>query len=154
MKAHIIHFEVRHRAGSHRRDITAYKRAEEMRAHRLEFVEEIEVYRKDNYVCQLCGRSLILNERPRHPNGASVDHVIWLSKGGAHTYANTRAAHLACNTRQGWQYKKESDRRMNRKAASRKAAATRRRNQNREMLLEFMMWVIVVAVVLILLRLI
>lgn len=33
--------------------------------------------------------------------GASLDHIIPLSRGGHHTADNVQAAHLACNHRKG-----------------------------------------------------
>jgi 5-methylcytosine-specific restriction endonuclease McrA len=41
----------------------------------------------------------MVDPRLRHPDPmrVSLDHVIPISKGGSHTYANTQCAHLLCN---------------------------------------------------------
>jgi 5-methylcytosine-specific restriction endonuclease McrA len=61
----------------------------------------LEVFERDEWVCHLCGK---LIERWRRGNDwmrATLDHVIPLSKGGAHTYDNVRAAHWRCNMIKG-----------------------------------------------------
>lgn len=66
-------------------------------AKRNGFVERVDVhvlYERDRGTCGICGKHVTL----RH---ASIDHVLPLSKGGAHSYANTRIAHLRCNIRRG-----------------------------------------------------
>lgn len=57
------------------------------------------VYRRDHGTCRICwGR---IDIKARWPNRASlsIDHITPLSRGGSHSYANVRAAHLACNVR-------------------------------------------------------
>ena len=51
-----------------------------------------EVFRRDNYTCQYCGRS--------GPD-LTVDHVIPRHLGGEHTWTNVVAACAACNHRKG-----------------------------------------------------
>lgn len=57
----------------------------------------IEIYERDQWVCQLCKKKV--NKRLKHPNplSASLDHIIPLSKGGDHSRQNTHLAHLICN---------------------------------------------------------
>ena len=51
-----------------------------------------EVFRRDNYTCQYCGR---------RDGGLTVDHVIPRHLGGQHTWTNVVAACPACNHRKG-----------------------------------------------------
>lgn len=71
----------------------ANRRAREREAF-VEVVDRAVLYQRDRGMCGLCGR---------HVSGAdaSVDHIIPLSKGGLHSYANTQIAHLVCNLKRG-----------------------------------------------------
>ena len=51
-----------------------------------------EVFRRDNYTCQYCGR---------RDGGLTVDHVIPRHLGGQHTWTNVVAACPSCNHRKG-----------------------------------------------------
>ncbi len=51
-----------------------------------------EVFRRDDYTCQYCGRSGL---------DLTVDHVIPRHMGGGHTWTNVVAACAACNHRKG-----------------------------------------------------
>ncbi|MDT8899087.1 HNH endonuclease [Thermanaerothrix sp. 4228-RoL] len=51
-----------------------------------------EIFRRDNYTCQYCGR---------HTNDLTVDHVIPRHLGGQHTWTNVVTACAACNHRKG-----------------------------------------------------
>lgn len=52
---------------------------------------------RDKWQCHLCGK--YINPNAAWPDGQSLsmDHVVPLSVGGRHSYANIRAAHLRCN---------------------------------------------------------
>ena len=52
------------------------------------------VAERDGWRCALC-RGKVIREN------WSLDHVVPLSKGGAHTYANVVLAHRSCNSRRG-----------------------------------------------------
>jgi 5-methylcytosine-specific restriction endonuclease McrA len=58
-----------------------------------------EVLERDEFVCGICLKKI--DDALAHPDpwSASLDHVIPLSRGGAHTMANAQAAHLDCNRR-------------------------------------------------------
>lgn len=64
---------------------------------KCELVEAHKVYKRDKWRCGLCRK--MVDPRLRHPDPmrVSLDHVIPISKGGSHTYANTQCAHLLCN---------------------------------------------------------
>lgn len=51
--------------------------------------------------CHICGITIDRGLRHPHPGSRSFDHVIPLSKGGAHILANVKLAHLSCNMRKG-----------------------------------------------------
>lgn len=60
-----------------------------------------EVMERDGWVCQICGRKTKKSARPGDPLAASIDHIVPLSRGGAHSYRNTQCACMECNTRKG-----------------------------------------------------
>jgi 5-methylcytosine-specific restriction endonuclease McrA len=51
-----------------------------------------EVFRRDNYTCQYCGR---------HTNDLTLDHVLPKHLGGEHVWTNIVAACPGCNHRKG-----------------------------------------------------
>lgn len=60
------------------------------------FIEPIDssvVFDRDGGLCGICRHPVERNER------WDVDHVVPLSKGGAHSYANVQLAHSTCNKR-------------------------------------------------------
>lgn len=70
------------------------RRAESTRRARKlnQFVEAVDpavVFERDSGICGICSDPI---EGPFH-----VDHIIPLSKGGEHSYANVQAAHPRCN---------------------------------------------------------
>ena len=58
-----------------------------------------EVFRRDNYTCQYCGR---------HSTHLTVDHVFPKHLGGVHTWTNVVTACPACNHRKGGRPLEES----------------------------------------------
>ena len=61
------------------------------------FVEPVDrnlVYDRHAGVCGICGRLV-----PRAD--FAIDHIVPLSKGGLHSYANTQPSHSLCNSRKG-----------------------------------------------------
>lgn len=59
------------------------------------------VFERDGWVCGICGDSVDPNLRWPDPMSASLDHIIPLSRSGAHTRANTQCSHLRCNISKG-----------------------------------------------------
>lgn len=62
-----------------------------------QFVEDVDplvVLERHDGVCGICGGDV-------DPFAFHVDHIVPLSKGGEHSYANTQAAHPVCNMRKG-----------------------------------------------------
>jgi 5-methylcytosine-specific restriction endonuclease McrA len=58
-----------------------------------------EVFRRDNYTCQYCGRRV---------NDLTIDHVIPRHMGGKHTWTNVVTACAQCNHRKGGRTVEES----------------------------------------------
>lgn len=57
----------------------------------VEFVDALTVFRRDQGICGIC-------RQPVDPKSKwHVDHVLPLSKGGAHSYVNVQLAHARCN---------------------------------------------------------
>ena len=70
----------------------------ERQARKLEqFVERVDalvVLERDDGVCGICGGDV-------DPFEFHVDHIVPLSRGGEHSYANVQAAHPFCNVSKG-----------------------------------------------------
>lgn len=67
---------------------------------RWQFVEDVVpevVFERDGWLCQMCGCELTRSLPYPHPRYPEVDHVDPISRGGDHSYANTRAACSTCN---------------------------------------------------------
>ena len=65
----------------------------------LAAINRLEVFNRDGWVCQICGRPV--NRELEWPDSmsASLDHIEPLFVGGAHTKDNVQLAHLVCNLR-------------------------------------------------------
>jgi hypothetical protein len=64
-------------------------------------IDRLVVFERDGWKCMLCGGELAQLERWPHPEFPTIDHIVPLSRGGAHTYVNVQAAHLGCNLKRG-----------------------------------------------------
>lgn len=85
----------------HRRIQGARRRAIE-RDPNAERVDPIKVFTRDHWKCQLCGRKTPRSLRGKHePASPELDHIVPLSRGGPHTYANTQCACRECNGNKG-----------------------------------------------------
>jgi 5-methylcytosine-specific restriction endonuclease McrA len=62
-----------------------------------EHVNRGKVYDRDGWQCGICCEPIDHTLAHPDPRSASLDHVIPISRGGPHTYANCQAAHLDCN---------------------------------------------------------
>lgn len=71
-------------------EISSRRRAVCQNAPQIEKIDRMAIYVRDKWICQLCFRKVALAE-------ASLDHVIPLSKGGAHTAQNLVLVHRKCN---------------------------------------------------------
>lgn len=63
------------------------------------------LYKRDHGICYLCGGRCDWNDKEVREDGTtvvghsypSIDHVIPLAKGGEHSWANVKLAHIICN---------------------------------------------------------
>ena len=89
--------KIRHCANPEKvRESNRKRRALEQKAS-FEPINEKKLYLRDGWMCQICKKRV--DKRFKYPNPmcASMDHIVPLSKGGTHTYANIQLAHLSCN---------------------------------------------------------
>jgi hypothetical protein len=67
----------------------------------VEDVSRAVLAKRDRWRCQLCGKKVDRTLRAPHPMSSSIDHIVPISAGGEHSYANTQLAHLGCNITKG-----------------------------------------------------
>lgn len=68
----------------------AARKAKERGAKHVEVVDPQEIFRRDKWTCHICGEHVEIGD-------VSLDHVIPLVLGGAHTAENLACAHRSCN---------------------------------------------------------
>lgn len=56
-----------------------------------------EIFHRDGWRCGICGGAVLRRAKWPHPKSPSIDHILPLSEGGAHTRQNVQCAHLGCN---------------------------------------------------------
>ena len=56
-----------------------------------------DVAERDHFQCQICESDVDIAIAHPHPLSPSLDHIVPLAKGGAHTMVNSQLAHLRCN---------------------------------------------------------
>lgn len=71
------------------------------RAVQAEDVDREAVFARDRYICQLCGKRVAMTKVAPHPRSPTLDHIVPVSKGGAHEPANVQLAHFLCNSLKG-----------------------------------------------------
>jgi hypothetical protein len=54
---------------------------------------------RDDWTCGICSEPVDQTVSCPHPMAATVDHIVPISRGGAHTLANVQIAHMVCNSR-------------------------------------------------------
>jgi hypothetical protein len=60
-----------------------------------------DIFKRDEWTCQLCGDGIDRRVKWPDPWSASIDHVVPVSMGGADVVSNVQAAHLRCNVVKG-----------------------------------------------------
>lgn len=64
----------------------------------VERVDPIKVFERDGWVCHLCHKVTLKDQRGTlHSRAPELDHIIPISKGGEHSYANTACSCRRCN---------------------------------------------------------
>lgn len=82
--------------------ITSRRRHARKRGVHAERVDPIKVFERDRWRCHLCGIKTPKSLRgTHHDNAPELEHIVPLSKGGPHTYANTACACRKCNHEKG-----------------------------------------------------
>jgi endogenous inhibitor of DNA gyrase (YacG/DUF329 family) len=61
-------------------------------------VHRQEIFKRDNFTCQICHKKINLKYKFPHPLSATIDHIIPLAKGGTHEPKNCQTAHMICNS--------------------------------------------------------
>ena len=78
------------------------QRVRNMKIGEVEQIRPIEVFQRDNWTCHICGGPTSRNiQDGRRPDSPTIDHVVPVGAGGAHTYLNLRTAHFRCNDVRG-----------------------------------------------------
>lgn len=81
--------------GNHRRRARRFGR-------RYEVVHPFDIFSRDGWRCQVCGRSTPRRHRGTHrPNAPELDHRVPMSRGGDHIHTNLQTACRACNASKG-----------------------------------------------------
>ncbi|MER5843700.1 HNH endonuclease [Streptomyces prasinus] len=78
--------------------IDARRRMRMLEAQTSEVFAPLDVHTRDGWTCQLCCEPIDQAIAWPHPKSPSVDHIIPLSRGGAHALSNVQSAHLGCNS--------------------------------------------------------
>lgn len=67
----------------------------------VESFDREEIFDRDEWTCRICGDLVDPYAPWHHPKSPSIDHIIPITLGGAHTRANVQTACLGCNVRKG-----------------------------------------------------
>lgn len=62
-------------------------------------VNRADIFKRDGYICHICGKLTIPTVHHYHPLYPTLDHVVPLSRGGTHGPNNVKCAHSTCNLR-------------------------------------------------------
>lgn len=72
-----------------------------MGAAAAEVFEYREIFERDSWMCGICETPVDPGLAWPDPMSVSLDHIVPLSLGGAHSRENARCTHLVCNVRKG-----------------------------------------------------
>lgn len=64
-------------------------------------VNRKDIYERDGWCCQLCGKAVKRDAEVPHPKAPTIDHIIPLADGGTHEPKNAQLAHFLCNAIKG-----------------------------------------------------
>lgn len=84
--------------GGAKKEADQRRRAMKLGASTTERVVAAEIMERDGWRCGLCRKKIDKRLKWPHPRSASIDHIVPLTRGGAHSPANVQAACLVCNT--------------------------------------------------------
>lgn len=79
--------------------VTAHRRHARLKQQYVEDVDLAVLYERDRGRCGVCRKRVppLGSTGKRDPRMGSIDHVVPISQGGEHSYANTRLTHYRCN---------------------------------------------------------
>jgi hypothetical protein len=60
-----------------------------------------EIYLRDGGICQICKKRVPRHRKFPHPQFATLDHIVPITKGGTNDAVNIQLAHFRCNTAKG-----------------------------------------------------
>lgn len=80
-----------------RRNLKARRRAWKKNNGPHEAIKVIDVFKRDKWVCGICGMQTDKSARVPEPKAPTLDHVVPLAKGGTHTMDNVQCACFECN---------------------------------------------------------
>lgn len=86
--------------GQYQFDWAAYTawRARQAGAEIIEVFDRETVFARDGWTCYLCGQQCRQDVDGLHPDSATVDHIVPLSRGGNHTLTNAATCCHRCNS--------------------------------------------------------
>lgn len=79
--------------------VHSQRRRARLRGATVEKFHAIEIYERDGWICGICTDPV--DKKCQFPDKMSptLDHIVALARGGAHSRENTRCAHWICNSR-------------------------------------------------------
>ena len=78
-----------------------HRRRARMHNAQVEEVDPLIIAKRDKYKCHICRKRVDMNLDWQDRYSPTMDHLIPISLGGDHTYANIRLAHRTCNSSKG-----------------------------------------------------
>lgn len=83
-----------------RKKVSVYKARKKSTV--VELFDPFDVFARDKWRCQLCGKKLKKEHRgTKRPDAPELDHIIPISKGGEHSKRNTQCTCRKCNIEKG-----------------------------------------------------
>lgn len=84
-----------------RKQASEHRRRARRRVLEVDRFDPIAVFERDNWICGICCLPVDPTEQfPSHMS-VSLDHVVPLASGGAHSIENSQCSHWICNSRKG-----------------------------------------------------
>lgn len=84
---------------ANRRAARSRRRARLKGARVDENVSPQRVFERDGWICRICRKPVKREAQVPHPKAPTLDHIVALALGGAHSYENAQCAHFICNAR-------------------------------------------------------
>ena len=63
----------------------------------VERFDSVEIFERDGWRCQICGKKVRRKAPKFHPLSPVLDHIVSFSNGGKHERKNVQCAHFRCN---------------------------------------------------------